>query len=229
MGRRLTTIIVARKPLEGTVAENVLRWGCGALNIGDSRIQGPAWKWGTQTDIKGGGYGSKRPSEGNVLARDVESNPKGRWPANLILEHLPGCQKVGVAKVKGHKGYPNGPGGVYSHDYQQESPAAKSWNAFSTQQENQEWRGHANPDGSEDIDQWECVEGCPVGDLGEQSGDRPPGQTNNGASVGESSKGVTPIRRGTLVPRSDTGTVARFFKQVQHKKAQSDDDDHGER
>ena len=33
-------ICVARKPLEGTVAENVLRWGTGALNIEGTRVDG---------------------------------------------------------------------------------------------------------------------------------------------------------------------------------------------
>jgi DNA modification methylase len=32
-------IIVARKPLQGTVASNVLEWGCGALNIDGTRIR----------------------------------------------------------------------------------------------------------------------------------------------------------------------------------------------
>ena len=79
-------IVVARKPLIGKVIENVLEYGAGGINIDASRIQGPPWKWGKQTDIKGGGFGTKRPSEGDVLAEDVESDPKGRWPSNIILD-----------------------------------------------------------------------------------------------------------------------------------------------
>ena len=79
-------IVVARKPFDCTVAENVLQHGTGGLNIDGGRIEGPPWKWGKQTDIKGGGYGSKRPSDGDVLAENVESNPKGRFPANIILD-----------------------------------------------------------------------------------------------------------------------------------------------
>ena len=79
-------IVVARKPVEGTVAENVLKYGTGGINIDRGRIEGPPWKWGTQTDLKGGGFGSKRPSEGDVLAEDVESNPKGRWPSNIMFD-----------------------------------------------------------------------------------------------------------------------------------------------
>lgn len=38
-------VIVARKPLEGTVAGNVLEHGTGALNIGASRIGGSSGRW----------------------------------------------------------------------------------------------------------------------------------------------------------------------------------------
>jgi hypothetical protein len=46
-------IVVARKPLAGTVAANVLAYGTGALNIDGSRI-------GTTDDLNGGGYSGKR-------------------------------------------------------------------------------------------------------------------------------------------------------------------------
>lgn len=78
-------ICVARKPIsERTIAANVLKHGTGGLNIDGGRVEGAPWTWGTQTDIRGGGYGSKRPSDGHVFARNVQSNPKGRWPANVI-------------------------------------------------------------------------------------------------------------------------------------------------
>jgi hypothetical protein len=37
-------IVVARKPLEGTVAENVLKWGTGGMNIDECRVEGEMWK-----------------------------------------------------------------------------------------------------------------------------------------------------------------------------------------
>lgn len=84
-------ICVARKPLTGTVAENVLKHGTGGLNIDACRIPGAPWKWGTQTDLTGSGYGTKRPSEGDIHAKDVESDPKDRFPANLILDSEAGA------------------------------------------------------------------------------------------------------------------------------------------
>jgi site-specific DNA-methyltransferase (adenine-specific) len=87
-------IVVARKPLVGTVAENVLRFGTGALNIDACRIAGGKgtgnWKGVTDTNIKenvfaGGWDGSVERDEPNL-----DSGGVGRWPANLILDEEAG-------------------------------------------------------------------------------------------------------------------------------------------
>ncbi len=76
-------IIVARKPLIGTVAANVEQHGTGALNITACRIQ-------TDEILNGGAYSENRkPSDSewgtihSSTGRDYEQ-PLGRWPANLI-------------------------------------------------------------------------------------------------------------------------------------------------
>ena len=74
-------IIVARKPLIGTVAENVLAHGTGALNIGACRV--PAEKatgWG------GAAAGGRTWTDDNCgLAKPGEARPvEGRWPANVV-------------------------------------------------------------------------------------------------------------------------------------------------
>jgi DNA modification methylase len=76
-------ICVARKPLVGTVARNVLEHGTGALNIDASRI-------GTETiTAHGGGVNVEGRTYGNgkgIPAIEAGSNPHtGRWPANVIL------------------------------------------------------------------------------------------------------------------------------------------------
>lgn len=78
-------IVLARKPIEKglSIRENMEKWGCGAINIDGCRIPG-AWTFGTQTDIRGGNYNTNRPSEGHVHAKNIQSNPLGRWPANII-------------------------------------------------------------------------------------------------------------------------------------------------
>ena len=74
-------IIVARKPLEGTVAANVLAHGTGAMNIDGCRVEinGPAGTWGAkQAASVGYGWGS----EASGFA--TQQHAAGRWPANLI-------------------------------------------------------------------------------------------------------------------------------------------------
>ncbi len=75
-------IVVARKPLTGTVAANVQQWGTGALNIDGCRI--------------GTGEGVvtfdrlPRADEGSVYdlgtVRGIRESGQGRWPANVILD-----------------------------------------------------------------------------------------------------------------------------------------------
>jgi len=96
-------IIVARKPLEGTVANNVLTHGTGALNIDGSRIGTGTGETRTVNypDIRGDNFqqGKESYSERGTVQREVVD--KGRWPANIILdEHTAGLldEQSGVSK-----------------------------------------------------------------------------------------------------------------------------------
>ena len=100
-------IVVARKPLIGTVAANVLEHGTGALNIDGSRV-------GTEGATKGipTGNGLKKGdvygSAGHTRLITIEG--QGRWPANVIHdgsdEVLAGFPITGAAKSG--KRNPNG-------------------------------------------------------------------------------------------------------------------------
>jgi len=74
-------VIVARKEIEGTVANNVLKWGTGGLNIDGSRI-------GTETisthNAPKGSFAGGEPDRGSDTSSYKEHN--GRWPANIILD-----------------------------------------------------------------------------------------------------------------------------------------------
>ena len=85
-------IVLARKPLIGTVAENVQTFGTGALNIDASRIA-------TTDNLNGGTYsGDRRPSSRHSFGSRVGSGalkngigkeytqPHGRWPANVLFD-----------------------------------------------------------------------------------------------------------------------------------------------
>lgn len=76
----LEPITVARKPLVGTVAANVLQHGTGALNIDGCRVPSDE----SQSRPRGSfphsddAWGNGRPNEVS------QSHDAGRWPANLI-------------------------------------------------------------------------------------------------------------------------------------------------
>jgi DNA modification methylase len=76
-------IVMARKAVEGTIANNVLKYGTGGLNIDGSRISANGdnleggKKGGTENEVYSKGLGD---SSGNSSALD------GRWPANIILD-----------------------------------------------------------------------------------------------------------------------------------------------
>ena len=74
----LEPITVARKPLAGTVAENVLQWGCGGLNIDGCRI--PGWKPQVTQGINSNASSFNVAKERRISGDSME----GRWPANLI-------------------------------------------------------------------------------------------------------------------------------------------------
>jgi DNA modification methylase len=88
-------IVLARKPLIGTVAANVLAHGTGALNIaacrvGDEvRVNPPAGnKPGTAT-LNMGVRGMPEDAEPQVAV--------GRWPSNVLLGHSPACAEACAA------------------------------------------------------------------------------------------------------------------------------------
>jgi site-specific DNA-methyltransferase (adenine-specific) len=79
-------IVVARKPLAGTVAGNVLVWGTGGLNVDGCRV-------GTD----GGTYNSREalPSPNGIYGDGLNGGKTltlnaGRWPANVVFDRTAG-------------------------------------------------------------------------------------------------------------------------------------------
>ncbi len=142
-------ITLLRKPLEGTVAENTLKHGCGGINIDATRV-------GTEvmTSTSMGSLGVMHDDGWKSKPIDpVEST--GRWPANFILTHLEGCKLRGTTKIKQGKssntlGGADRKVGLYKDGLKKEA-------------ENR-YRGE------EEVAEWDCAEGCPIKILDEQSG-----------------------------------------------------------
>lgn len=82
--------------------------------------------------------------------------PPGRWPANLILQHLPDCEHVGTHQVASDSPYPAS------------RPSGSEVRGSS---------GHKGQEGLQEAftkgetgDTWVCAPGCPVAALDEDSG-----------------------------------------------------------
>jgi len=79
-------IVLARKPLEKglSIAENVLKWGTGGINIDKCRIA-------TNDNLNGGAYSKETTKiQGSSYTLGITGNdfikPEGRFPANIILD-----------------------------------------------------------------------------------------------------------------------------------------------
>jgi site-specific DNA-methyltransferase (adenine-specific) len=85
--------ILARKPLGGTVAENVLAHGTGALNVDACRIDAPEIVDVSFSANAGsryaGTYNGGKVSDPEP--RITSATPAGRWPANVVLSHGLDC------------------------------------------------------------------------------------------------------------------------------------------
>jgi len=79
-------IALARKPLEGSVAANVLAHGTGALNIDGCRIEAEAW---SPSGVAHGGETVSTYGNGLNNAGRSGSHAFGRWPANIVHDGSP--------------------------------------------------------------------------------------------------------------------------------------------
>ena len=88
-------IIVARKPCEKSVIENVQKYRVGGINIDECRVGTETIKGGTMPDLKYVGEEQKKQGNGHKMSfGQVENAPRlecddhtGRFPANVILTY----------------------------------------------------------------------------------------------------------------------------------------------
>ena len=106
-----------------------------------------------------GGWERRNTAEHYTAEREGEK--AGRYPPNVVLSHSPGCVLTGTRRVRGNT--PFGPtrtvvgSGIASGlrgAPREKCPASD----------------HADPDGTETVEAWQCVEGCPVAELDAQAG-----------------------------------------------------------
>ena len=206
-------IVLARKPLEKglTIAENVLKWGTGAINIDGCRI-------GTGEDKIKGGCQTKGDAWNKSMTFNQEHKDKiysqGRFPANLILTHHEDCECVGTKKVKGT----NDGIRIASSEFGQNS----GWNDHKNKDTIR--KGTANENGEETIEDWNCVDDCPIRILDEQSGESKStgGRigNKNGAYSGIGANGFTTNHEKGDAGFGDKGGASRFFYVAKASKSE---------
>jgi hypothetical protein len=192
----MKVIHVLRKPLsEKTLAANTIKHGTGGLNIDAGRIgthgETLSCSIADPYHAKDGTQRTWNPTTTRGIERSQHS--AGRWPANVILQHLEGCRCEGVKKVKTN---------VQHHSYK------RSGEGFIGNIKSQPEKAHWS--NKEAVANWICAPECPVKALDEQSGERP-----SGGSAATKPRRVGLYEDGLKqVPYTDTGGASRFFKQV---------------
>lgn len=209
----MKVVHVLRKPCSrdaGTVAANVLKYGCGALNIDATRVAhtNPSdldahRKMVEAIKARGGSMANSWKNSSDLSgANDVSTG--GRWPANLVLQHLDGCVQTGSREEAGYtvNRFTDGAkpfGGGAGHPYESEQVPPST------------------------VPVWACGAGCPVAGLDAQSGDLSSQATRNDPTRKlKQSSGITvDFESGNGVRKeylSQTGGASRFFKQTHHKQ-----------
>jgi site-specific DNA-methyltransferase (adenine-specific) len=90
-------IVMARKPLDGTVSENVLEYGTGGLNVDACRVAHSnakdleAHKKSVEAIKAKGGSMANSWKNSSDLANANDVNTAGRWPPNTIFSHSEDC------------------------------------------------------------------------------------------------------------------------------------------
>ena len=72
-------LVLAMKPLEGTIAHNALTWGVAGMNIDACRI-------GTESTVRTRGDSLTDAGWASTKRSPVGGSECGRWPANLLLD-----------------------------------------------------------------------------------------------------------------------------------------------
>ena len=213
-------IVLARKPLNGTVAENVLKWGTGGLNIDGCRVANNGEQFG-ELPNRGGrrvfntdgqtfqesGYDYK---EGDLNAEAVAKlKALGRFPANLmhdnsqeVLDLFPSNAGAAAPVKSGHSGESNG---IYN-DYAQRGDDGATFYAdkgsaarfFFSPKEAGRFPANLMHDGSQEVQ-----------DLFPQTGVSQGGRSGNGNAY---EGGFGAEHYGDEKPGyGDKGSAARFF------------------
>lgn len=210
-------VLLVRKPFNGTLIKNYATHGTGGLNIDACRVS-----YASEEDFENhkaqvesiqarGGSMEESWKNASDLSGASDANPLGRWPGNLLLQHDPECQEIGSKKIGANPTWdtPNRTTeSLFTGKEVSRVRHAETSKDFHHQQ--------GNPIGEETVRVYQCVEGCPVRLMDQQSGQLTSGKmvagTKRATSGGYGGGMPDVISRDTI---GDTGTASRFFAQFE--------------
>lgn len=130
--------LLCRRPFGASITEQVVRNGAGALAIDAARIHTKEDR-SRPAGVKPGVNMTTSTLHGNGYIS--ESHKGGRFPANFLLVHGPGCKCIGTRKVRGATGNGDAPKGEHGKLV----PLRRGTFVCRT-----------NADGEEEIPKWNC-------------------------------------------------------------------------
>ena len=208
-------IVLARKPLEKglSIAENILKWGVGGINIDASRIgltdkdnkdNGRVINRNIRESEDGWGMQDNKADKVEVLSN------QGRFPANIILTHHEDCECKGTKKVK-----PSNGSGKAS-----EKGGGFSKGMFGDGTSDNIGGGFTDADGNEIVENWDCHEDCPIRILDEQSGVKATTRhMSYSRGGGDFIDGILNQKEKSWF-KSEVGGASRFFYVAKASKAE---------
>jgi len=200
-------IVLARKPLEKglSIAENVLKWGTGGINIDGCRIGHNEEQKFTNREQRKEGWNMNNCGFDSTKNITASASPEGRFPANLILTHHPECECKGLKKIK-----PSNGSGKAS-----ENGGGFSKGMFGDGSSDNIGGGFTDENGEETIEDWDCHRDCPIKIMDEQSGisktgDIKPHQEKSTGTIYGNGNGFSRDYRQVNF-KGDVGGASRFF------------------
>jgi hypothetical protein len=201
--------ILARQSSNHTIADIMVRYGAGSVNIDACRISTmDSLDGGDTTRGKRSALYGDRPymhDEEHLDHRRKEAVGKvaraeklGRFPANLLVIHGPDCSLAGIREVKTRT------------DTRPDVDAGRSskvqWRYTPTSETK---RGYGGADGVEKVPEWNCQSNCPVYLLDSQTGDL----GHSFRTSRDHQSGMMGWQAGNTPGYQDSGGASRFFHQ----------------
>lgn len=160
-------VLLARKPLDGTLLHNLRTHGAGSLHIDATRV--PFASAADEAESKGknqhatttGGrtYGEGTTYGDATMLVRADYDAPGRFPTDLLICHLPGCRQTGeVTTLRG--------------DSRAGTPREKGTRAGGFLALNRGAGSSGGPGGvlrgDETVPSWDCQDQCPAAALGDK-------------------------------------------------------------